>query len=67
MAEARRVAEAGGSRQGRQGREGNGIKDDEMARVVVGWAFGLYKELDDQGTDQRSPEAIELSPLASAG
>ena len=52
MAEARRVAEAGGSRQGRQGREGNGIKDDEMARVVVGWAFGLYKELDDQGTDQ---------------
>ena len=41
MAEARRVAEAGGSRQGRQGREGNGIKDDEIARVVLEWALAL--------------------------
>ena len=29
-----------------------GIKHDEIARVVVEWAFALHKELCDQGTDQ---------------
>ena len=35
-----------------KGAKVKGKKHDEMPRVVVGWAFGLYKELDDQGTDQ---------------
>ena len=35
-----------------KGAKVKGKKHDEMAWVVVGWAFGLYKELDDQGTDQ---------------
>jgi hypothetical protein len=29
-----------------------GMKDGEFAGVVAEWAFGLCKELDDQGTDQ---------------
>ena len=35
-----------------KGAKVKGKKHDEIVRVVVDWAFGLYKELDDQGTDQ---------------